>query len=573
MVASLRVKFMSGVVALMALFALALSVTLFFVRDSGNEVAGIVEYHLPFVARINALDVYTYEIELVAHALVDERSPTPEYITGRKARAVELTGLIDKLFAEAIDLAERGSNDRRNDLVDRLELAKMVGSVRALELDTRKFTAAVMRAVNLAAANKIPEARQALNTLGEYEGLDPVFESLRKASNAIVASSLRETEGNIFSIISMNVGLFGSAAIIGAVVFLVLTGRLQHTFRSLTAAFHQTAEGHFSDPLPVTSADEIGQLTGSFNQMVTQLKSKERLRDAFGQFLDPRIVASIVDPTSGEFRQSAERRRVTIFFSDICGFSALGEQLTADTLVRLLNEYFSAATEGIRRHRGIVDKFIGDSVMAFWASPFSEGETHARDACLASLELRAAFAKIKDDISDITGLRRNVPNFGVRMALATGDSVIGTIGSRTTKSFTVIGDSVNIASRLEGINRIYGTTLLINEACYQMAGHDVEAREVDLVTVYGKSEPVRIFELLCKAGEIDATTARWRDLFTSALGRYRDRDWAQAEREFRSCLEIRPDDGSSRVFLNRIATFAHTPPPSDWNGVWQATSK
>jgi adenylate cyclase len=198
--------------------------------------------------------------------------------------------------------------------------------------------------------------------------------------------------------------LFLSASLLGLFVFLLITGRLQTAFRRLTSAFHETADGKYSDPLPITSGDEIGELTSSFNPMVDQLKSKEKLREAFGQFLDPRIVANVVNPATGELRQTAERRTVTIFFSDIAGFSGIGEQLTADTVVRLLNRYFTAATEVIRRNHGIVDKFIGDAVMAFWASPFSEGETHARDACLACLEMRSAFATIANDISNITGL-------------------------------------------------------------------------------------------------------------------------------------------------------------------------
>ena len=573
MATSLRVKILAGVLSLLALFAVALSVTLYFVKDSGDEVAGIVEYHLPFVARVNALDVYTYEIEIIGHELADQRNTGAEYIQQRRARAAKLLSMIDQLFAEAIRLADACSNDPRNDLSDRLAMAKMVGAVRALEADTRKFTTATYRAINLAADGKIQEAHETLNTLGEYEDLDAVFESLRDQSNQLVALSLQETKGNIIDIIWMNVALFSSAAVLGFVVFFVLTGRLHQAFLSLTSAFRQTAGGQFSEPLPVNSADEIGQLAGSFNQMVTQLKAKERLRAAFGHFLDPRIVANVVDPASGELRHSAERRRVTVFFSDVAGFSGIGEQLTADTLVRLLNHYFTAATECIGRRNGIVDKFIGDSVMAFWASPFSEGETQARDACLASLDMVGAFARIKDEISNITGLRRHVPRFDVRMAVATGDSVIGTIGSETTKSFTVIGDSVNIASRLEGINRAYGTQLLINEDCFRLAEQEIEAREIDLVTVYGKSEPVRIYELLGTRGSLDAATTQLCDQFAAGLQCYRNREWDQAERAFLTCLRLRESDGPSRVFLARVAAFASAPPADDWNGVWQAASK
>ena len=571
--ASFRIKIMSGVLALLGLFAVALAITLFLVRDSGGEVAGIVEYHLPFVARINALDVYTYELEVIAHQVVGQDATNRESVEQHTARARELVPLIDRLFAEAIQLANACSNDARNDLPDRLAMARLVGSTRALGADTRKFTAAAIHSITLANEGHIPEARAALGELKEFESLDPLFESLRTASNELVVLSLKETDDNIVSILWMNLALFASAALLGFFVFLAITGRLQSAFRVLTTAFEQTAEGRFSEPLAVASDDEIGQLTGSYNQMVVQLKAKEKLRDAFGQFLDPRIIASVVDPATGELRQSAERRRVTIFFCDIAGFSAIGEQLTADTVVRLLNRYFTAATEVIRRNHGIVDKFIGDAVMAFWASPFSEGETHARAACLACLEMRTAFAGIEDDISNITGLRRDVPAFHVRMALATGDAVIGTIGSHTTKSFTVIGDTVNIASRLEGVNKIYGTSLLITEDCLRLAVQEVEAREIDLVTFYGKSEPVRIYELLARAGELDATTTRLRDTFADGLRLYRNRAWEGAEQTFRTCLQIRENDGPALTFLARLADFRRTPPPENWDGAWQASSK
>ncbi|NDB95748.1 MAG: HAMP domain-containing protein [Verrucomicrobia bacterium] len=570
---SLRTKIMTGVITLLVLFAGALATTLYLVKDSDEEVGGILQYHLPILTRLNALDVVTYEIEIVAHRLADEGTPSKQRIEEILARTKKCQEQIDAIFKEAKALSEAGSKDDRNDLEDRLEMARMVGEIDSLKSEVDRFSQAAALPVELMAQGKGEEARKALGNLRNFEYLDPVITSLREKANRLTTDSLNETHGNIFNIIWTNAVLFLSASILGFLVFLLITGRLQKAFRGLIRAFHETADGKYSSPLPVTSEDEIGELTTSFNTMVEQLKSKEKLRDSFGQFLDPRIVANVINPVTGELRQSAERRKVTIFFSDIAGFSGIGEQLTADTMVRLLNRYFTAATEIVRRNHGIVDKFIGDAVMAFWASPFSEGEAHARDACLACLEMRTAFAEIAKEISDITGLRRNLPKFHVRMALATGDTVIGTVGSNTTKSFTVIGDTVNIASRLEGVNKIYGTDLIVNEDCFQLAEREVEAREIDLVTVYGKTEPVRIYELLGKVGELDGSTLQLRDTFATALQNYRQQKWDEAEKGFKACLKIRENDGPSLEFITRIATFSRTPPPRDWNGVWQTASK
>ena len=564
---------MTGVIALLLLFAAALAITLYMVKDSDDEVSGILEYHLPILTRLNSLDVITYEIELIAHRLMNETRPSQKRIEEIHARSQKCRQEIDTIFEETKRLSDAGSKDGRNDLEDRLEMARMIGEIDSLKSEVDRFSEAATLPVELMTQGKYAEAVKAIGNLQDYEYLDPIITSIRKKSNQLALDSLRETRANIFSIIWTNAILFLSASLLGLFVFLLITGRLQTAFRRLTSAFHETADGKYSDPLPITSGDEIGELTSSFNTMVDQLKSKEKLREAFGQFLDPRIVANVVNPATGELRQSAERRTVTIFFSDIAGFSGIGEQLTADTVVRLLNRYFTAATEVIRRNHGIVDKFIGDAVMAFWASPFSEGETHARDACIACLEMRSAFAAIANDISNITGLRRNIPKFHVRVALATGEALIGTVGSDTTKSFTVIGDTVNIASRLEGVNKIYGTDLIINEDCFHLAEQDVEAREIDLLTVYGKTEPVRIYELLGKIGELDSSTSQLRDTFATALQKYREQKWTEAEKGFQNCLAIRKNDGPSLEFLTRIASFTRTPPPKDWNGVWQTASK
>ena len=570
---SLRTKIMTGAIALLIFFAVALGITLYMVNDSDDELNGILTYHLPILTQLNSLDVVSYEIEVIAHRLIAEVNPSKQRIEEIHARTQKCHDQIDSILQESRSLAQAGSTDSQNDLEDRLIMARLIGTIDSLKSEVSRFSQAARLPVELMRQGKVAEAKKATADLSNFEYLDPLIAAVRETSNQLAIDSLRETRNNISRIIWANTALFLAASVLGLFVFLFITGRLQNAFRALTSAFHETADGKYSDPLPITSGDEIGDLTTSFNTMVDQLKSKEKLREAFGQFLDPRIVANVVNPITGELRQSAERRNLTIFFSDIAGFSAIGEQLTADTVVRLLNRYFTSATEIIRRNHGIVDKFIGDGVMAFWASPFSEGESHAHHACLATLEMRAAFAEIAKDISNITGLRRNLPKFHVRMALATGDTLIGTVGSDTTKSFTVIGDTVNIASRLEGVNKIYGTDLLINEECYRLVETEVEVRELDLVTVYGKSEPIRIYELLSKAGKLDGPTTELCHTFRTALENYRQQKWQNAEQGFRACLQIKQHDGPSLEFLTRIATFARTPPPKDWNGVWQTASK
>ena len=172
--------------------------------------------------------------------------------------------------------------------------------------------------------------------------------------------------------------------------------------------------------VPVSSGDEIGQLATAFNAMVVELQAKERIKDTFGKFVDPRIVSGLIGSDTADIDQ-ADRRVVTVFFSDIKGFTAISEQLTAAAMVNLLNHYFDAVTRCIRSDHGIVDKYIGDSVMAFWSPPFSAGDTHASSACVAALAQQQAIELLQSELPNIIGLRRNAPNLVVRMGIATGE--------------------------------------------------------------------------------------------------------------------------------------------------------
>src|SRR5215472_11745268 len=224
--------------------------------------------------------------------------------------------------------------------------------------------------------------------------------------------------------------------------------------------------------------------------------------------------------------EQAERRVATILFSDLKGFTGISEQLTASAMVRLLNRYFTVVAEQIRAHNGVLEKYIGDAVMAFWAPPLSTGDDHAASACLAALAHRDAVAALRPELPDLLGLRRNIPELTVRMGLATGEVVVGTVGAPTAKSFAAIGDITNLASRLEGVNKVYGTSVILAEETYRLAQTVVEARELDTVVVAGKSEPVQIYELGARgrgrgepAGAARALRGRPPGLSSARLGR------------------------------------------------------
>lgn len=569
----LRLKILALACVLLLAFALASALSTLLIGRVIHELGGIVDYHIQLTALVSELDVLTFEYELNVRRLIEQGAIEGNQVRSVVQRQGEIATRLPRIFADSHALLTRALADERNDLSDRIRLARIDGSLQLLSRQATPFVSLGASALTALEAGRSDDARRLAQGFSAFEqGFGPDLADVRQTITQLTQDSTRETEQQETRILWLNGVLFAAAAVVGLLLFGLLAHRLTQAFRRLLEGTRSVESGHLAVELPVTSHDEIGQLTEAFNRMIVELRSKERIKDTFGKFLDPRIVASLLGEQS-QATETAERRVVTIFFSDIKAFSSLSEQLTADVMVRLLNGYFTAVTQIIRDQHGIVDKYVGDGVMAFWTPPFSPGDQHAADACLAALAQQAALAEFRRRLSDLTGLRRNVPDFQVRMGLATGEVVVGTIGSETTKTYTVIGDTVNVASRLEGVNKVYGTAITAAEDTVRLAQHAVETRELDLLTVVGKTEPIRVFEVLAPAGELPPQTTELREMFAAGLEAYRATKWDVAERRFRDCLERCPNDGPSRTFLDRVATLQAQPPSAGWNGVWQIEGK
>jgi adenylate cyclase len=555
---------------LLALFGVVVGVLAIVQKLDSDQISNIAEYELPLTRLVAELDVDTdrYELGILRALRLDPLSP-PELaaaIAAKKEVGDELRADVDTATA----LLAKAIQDPGYRAAERVELARIEGSFKYLTRNLEGFLATGEQTMADLAEGRREDARTASLGFAKYaQAFGPDLSEIRRNLAGLTDRATRNVLARQLLNTYLSFGLFLAACGVGLGISAVGSARVVGALRQLVVRTRAIEAGTDSEPLSVRTRDEVGELALSFNRMVEELRTRERIKDTFGKFVDPRIVTRLI----GSGAEQAERRTLTIFFSDIKGFSGISEQLTASAVVNLLNSYFGTVAEIIHAHRGFIDKYIGDAVMAFWVSPFSAGDDHASDACLAALAQQEALVLLRARLPEITGMRRNPPELAIRMGIATGEAVVGTIGSDSSRTYTVIGDTVNLASRLESINKLYGTSLILSEETYRMAQHVIEARELDLVTVAGKTEPVRIYEAMGRVGEIVPELIQLREMFANGLAAYRRRDWDEAQRCFESCQLSDPEDGPSRLFVGRVSRLRQVPPPPDWDGVWHFLEK
>jgi adenylate cyclase len=301
-------------------------------------------------------------------------------------------------------------------------------------------------------------------------------------------------------------------------------------------------------------------------EYLTEGKQRRQLRTVFDKYMAAEVVDEIMRNPEA-IRLGGEKKELSVFFSDVAGFTSISEQLDPETLVELLNKYLSAMTDIILRHRGNVNKYLGDGIMAIFGAPRGD-PNHASLACFAALDSQSELAKRREQWK-----AEGQPEISARIGINSGWLVVGNMGSQARMEYTVMGDTVNLASRLEGANKFYDTLILLGPRTYELAAQDIEAREVDLMRVKGKKEPVVVFELLARKGRLSAEQHRVMETYLEGLEAYKRRDFKAAAAQFEAALALDPRDGPSRVYLERAKEYFVAPPPADWDGVYELKSK
>ncbi len=357
--------------------------------------------------------------------------------------------------------------------------------------------------------------------------------------------------------------LYIALAILTASLFLarMLARSISHPITALASEAHEIQEFRLDQPITLDSSiREIQELRDALARMKLGLS-------AFRKYVPAELVQQLIH-TGQAARLGGHEEELTIFFSDIAGFTSISETMSPETLMMHLSGYLDELTRVIQEDRGTVDKYIGDSVMAFWGAP-TQQTNHAFRACHAALRCKQRVHEL-----NVQWLAEGKPQLPTRIGIHTGSVVVGNIGSRDRMNYSVIGDAVNVASRLEGANKRYGTRIIVSQATREQIRDPFVFRPLDRVAVLGRKQGIMIYELMgAPEIELRPDAEQLRDGFSHALDAYFQRDWRRAVDLFTELIAAFPDDAPSALFLDRCRALMAAPPGADWTGITRLESK
>lgn len=308
-------------------------------------------------------------------------------------------------------------------------------------------------------------------------------------------------------------------------------------------------------------------VASTLHHYILTQREKRLIMGAFERFVPQKVVKELLAHPE-KLKLGGEERYLSVLFMDLANFTSVSEKLKPTQLVSLINAYLTDMTDIVFKYDGIIDKYEGDAIMAEFGAPVFY-EDHAVKACHAALEMQTQLRKI--NVSKYTDV---ISHLSCRVGINSGHMIVGNMGSKNVFDYTVMGDSVNLASRLEGANKMYGTNVMISEDTYKLAKDQIISRPLDLIRVKGRQKPVRVLEVIARKDDrLPANIRVMLPVFINGIRYYHLRDWKKSEECFRFCLESVPEDGASKEYLRRVMEFQQTAPPEDWDGVYTMLSK
>jgi class 3 adenylate cyclase len=572
---SIKRKIIGIALILIALMTVTALISLALVMQVSGRLEELSRSYAPAYASLARADIHSLERALALRRMVIDRREQVQdeahYADARK-RFEENDGIVDRELKAARALINgliaKGSSFRDTAALARIDthIADVVDGTRV------QLNGEIARLLSSLDGGDLKEIAESLQRVDELrDDLDRRLDDVRTEMVNLLQVDSAATIRRQQTVVIIAMVLTGLAATLGLLFSIIVSTGLTRPVRHLLEGAQAVERGELDRTLAVTSQDEIGHLTIAFNRMVEQLRLKERIRETFGRYVDPRIVEGLISGPA--LAAEGERRVMTVMFCDVKGFVGVSEEMTPQGLVKVMNRYFSVMSAPIHQHGGIIDKYIGDAIMAYWGPPFTTDGEQARLAGLAALDMLTRVAPFRAELPALLGLR-NVPiSVDIRIGFATGEALVGSIGSEVLMSYTLMGETVNLASRLEGANKVYGGRILTTQATVTAAGDALEVREIDRVVLVGQSYPQPVYEIMSRSGALTPVQRELRDRYGAGLAAYRNRQWEEARAAFTAALSAIPDDGPTLTMLKRVDTLAAAAPADDWDGAWRLDQK
>ena len=395
----------------------------------------------------------------------------------------------------------------------------------------------------------------------------PGIDALASVSNMVLTGqSLREAPGVLVAVWLLALGVAVSFAVTHWRTSWAAAAVLALVAASLAIYGGLFAWGSFllSGAGPPGTALLVFAGVTAFKELVTE-RSRRKLEKELEKNTSPELVGILMEHP--ELLRQPRKMAGTFLFSDIKSFTSISEKMTPEVLVPFINRYLDRTTRSLKGHQAYLDKYIGDGIMALFGVPVASGD-HARNACLAALDNQALLRDLNEEFE-----REGLPRILTRIGINSGEAIAGYVGAEERSDYTVLGDAVNLASRLEGANKEYGTSIMVSEFTRALVASQFVFRELDRIRVVGKENAVGIYELVAPAGSPIPFPDGFLAAYAAALALFRNRKWSEAVAAFEKALAIRPGDRPSEVYVERAQAFLVSPPPPDWEGVFELSSK
>lgn len=375
----------------------------------------------------------------------------------------------------------------------------------------------------------------------------------------------------VFNIQERNIYIMIISLCLGLIIVFLFAKSLSRPIINLLYATLEIAKGNFKIGIKPTTNDEVGLLTRYFITMGEGLEEREKVKSILGSMIDPVVVKeAMVDLAALKRGKEAE---ITAFFSDVAGFSSISEQLTSVDLAALLNEYLSAMTVLLKENEGVLDKYIGDAIVGIFGAPV-EVDRHAFKACKASLEMVLKLEDLRNYWQKNDLYSKEAQVMDARIGLNTGSAKVGFMGTDALASYTMMGDTVNLAARLEAAGKDYGVSVMIAEKTNSLIQDEMFTRLLDLVRVKGKNEPVKVYELVSFKSSISPNLSDMVGHYQDGLDEYLKGNWDQAIQSFEKAIQAKlSKDKSSSMLISRCKDYKLHPPGNDWDGVFTRETK